>query len=499
MTARPIVPVIDYTSRDYEAIRADMIRLIRERLPQWAAQDPSDFGVALVEAYAYAADQMHYYLDRVANESYLGTAVQRESIMAIAAMFGYKPYDSRPSIVGLQFGNTTGSDIVVPQGARVQATIQADTETIIRTFETERELRVPANVTLDSLHNNAKAPTVTAVEGRSYKAEQLGVSAGTPLQRFRLPRMSVLRNTVSVEVALTDSVTPYSQVTRLETYGPTDRVFVVESNTDGSTTVLFGDGTNGTVPALHGVVTANYRVGGGVVDVPANTVRTLVSPQLPGIEVSNPLPAGGGRGAESLESIRINASRALRAPARRAVTLNDYVNLARAFPGVSKAKAVANNGVSVVVFVSPINDGSDEPTLDDSDRKSVQAYLEGLSVAGTSVTVVDPLYVQVYLHLTAYAAENARQDDVERNVREALNTFFDYDNLNYDDRLTIQELSTAFYDVPGLAFVQIDHISTSSKGTMKKDPIIFNELAVNAYPSYDEATSLTLSMVGGLV
>ncbi len=54
---------IDYTSRDYEALRADLIRLINQRTNyNWDAEDPSDFGAVLLDAFAYMGDIMSYYL-----------------------------------------------------------------------------------------------------------------------------------------------------------------------------------------------------------------------------------------------------------------------------------------------------------------------------------------------------------------------------------------------------------------------------------------------------
>lgn len=46
------VPItIDYTSRDYEAIREELIARIKERIPEWNGADNSDFGVVLAEAF----------------------------------------------------------------------------------------------------------------------------------------------------------------------------------------------------------------------------------------------------------------------------------------------------------------------------------------------------------------------------------------------------------------------------------------------------------------
>jgi len=93
MTAAPkkVIPSVDYTSRDYAALRAELILRLKDRVPNWTGDDPSDFGVALVESFAYMGDLVNYYIDRIANESYILTATQRQSLLNLASMYGYYP------------------------------------------------------------------------------------------------------------------------------------------------------------------------------------------------------------------------------------------------------------------------------------------------------------------------------------------------------------------------------------------------------------------------
>jgi len=86
-----IPQTFDYTSRDYYAIRDHLIEVVKTRIPEWTGEDPSDFGLALVEAMAYLGDLMSYYIDRAGNEAFLPTATRRQSVINIARMLGYTP------------------------------------------------------------------------------------------------------------------------------------------------------------------------------------------------------------------------------------------------------------------------------------------------------------------------------------------------------------------------------------------------------------------------
>ena len=96
--------VLDYTSRDYKSIRSMLVGLAKGLLPDWqTVGDTGDFGTLLLELYAYANDVTNYYIDRMASEAFLGTAVRRQSVMYIADMLGYRPTGQKSAVVSLSF------------------------------------------------------------------------------------------------------------------------------------------------------------------------------------------------------------------------------------------------------------------------------------------------------------------------------------------------------------------------------------------------------------
>jgi uncharacterized phage protein gp47/JayE len=497
MVTNPLLPVIDYTSRDYESIRLDMIRLIRSRIPQWTAENPNDFGVALVEAFAYGVDTLHYYLDRIANEAYLSTAVQRESLYSISDMFNYTPRGATPSSVSLTFSNATQTDVVIPSLTRVQASVPGGDGLIVRNFETEREVTVPAGTPTES----TKLTGVKAIEGRTYIDETLGVSNGFVRQQFLMPRTSVLPGTVVITTQLGDSTIEWQEVSDLQNANPTEKAFQILRLTDGSSMVRFGDGMHGDIPGLHAIVRATYRVGGGTAgNVPASSINTIVQPVLYGITVTNPLPASGGLNAESLDSIRLNAARSFRSR-DRAVTLSDYVAVAESSVGIAKAKGVGNNGASVTVYVSPTDDGTGQPTLSQEQDDSVTQYLLDRSMAGVTVQVFGAAFTQFYIDLDAYVESTAYTDTVEAAIRDTLAYEYRFDNVGFDQIVTVQEMYSLLSSIEGLRYVEINGISVSYPAT-EITAIDFDAVAVNAIPFFDPSDgpdgSMTITMHGGI-
>ena len=64
-------------------------------LAQWRAREGDDLGIMLLEMWAYALDILGFYDERIANESYLRTAVLRPSLRKLVGLIGYQ---ARPAL-----------------------------------------------------------------------------------------------------------------------------------------------------------------------------------------------------------------------------------------------------------------------------------------------------------------------------------------------------------------------------------------------------------------
>ena len=74
--------VIDYTDKDLDSLRLRIISLIQTVFPGWSDFETANFGNLLIELYAFVGDVITHYLDNLARESRLTTAVQRKNVIA---------------------------------------------------------------------------------------------------------------------------------------------------------------------------------------------------------------------------------------------------------------------------------------------------------------------------------------------------------------------------------------------------------------------------------
>jgi len=369
------MPAIDYTSRDYASLREELISVIKERIPDWNSGDPSDVGLALVEAFAYLGDVTSYYTDRVVNEAYLSTATQRQSVIDIARMLGYTPATSMPAIIGsltiYNPGSTpttvyTGTQFtgnVVDGGVQKQVVFEVQLDSAAISWSSIKSVDVPSNGSI----------TVRAVQGSTAFQQTLGVSDGSSDQEFVIPTGSLIEGSLYVasgtiggydgananadplygyarygNTAWDNGPIIYARTTGLAALLPSQNAYSLIVDAD-SVRLRFGDGVNGRIPPKDHTIYATYRTGGGRFgNVPAGT-RLTGPANLYGISNSD---AFGGTEPESNASIRKNAPATFRSR-NRAVTKRDFSDIALTYPGVAKAQARANNATSVTLYVSP--------------------------------------------------------------------------------------------------------------------------------------------------
>ena len=337
------IPQIDYVSRDYTAILADLTAIAKQFNPTWQVTDPTDIGVALLETFAYLGDILSFYTDRMASEGFIGTASQRSSVLQIASMFGYTPTPSSSATVTLTItNNDSANTVTVPALTQVTSSSVVNGQTTQVIFETDYAITLGAGLT----------SSVTATQGTTISSESLGTSNGAPSQVFKLAQTGVIINSTGSNIQVFVGNVAYNYSSSLVDNSPYDSVFTTQMDSDGYTYVIFGDGVGGKIPPVTYGITATYRVGvGSQGNVAAGSISSTPNSSL-NITIVQPSAASGGADDESTDSIRYNVPRALRT-LRRAVSLKDYAYLALQVSGVSKSNADSSVWSSVNLYIAP--------------------------------------------------------------------------------------------------------------------------------------------------
>jgi len=87
MAKRPI----NYTSRDYESIREDLVNYAERYYPTTFKDfSEASFGSMMLDLVAYVGDQLSFYADFQANESFLDSAISYDNVNRLSNAMGYK-------------------------------------------------------------------------------------------------------------------------------------------------------------------------------------------------------------------------------------------------------------------------------------------------------------------------------------------------------------------------------------------------------------------------
>ena len=81
---------VDYTSRDFNSIKRDLITYARRYYPDtYQDFNEASFGSLMMDTVAYVGDMLSFYLDYNANESFLETALEHDNVVNLAKDLGF--------------------------------------------------------------------------------------------------------------------------------------------------------------------------------------------------------------------------------------------------------------------------------------------------------------------------------------------------------------------------------------------------------------------------
>lgn len=288
--------------------------------------------------------------------------------------------------------------------------------------------------------------TTRIMHAEVVRNEELGVSDGTPAQRFTLGRRPVVPwEEPTVLTAIDDDgVTEWQAVEHFAQAGPGDRWFHIDpisGEAQFGPAVRQGDGSlrqYGAIPPKGAHLRlSSYRTGGGTAgNVATGAVRVLKTSVPYVSRVENRIAAVGGAEAESLADAKVRGPLLLRSRGR-AVTTEDFVELTRQVaPEVARVHCVATDqgpdagGVRVLLVpqltrdeVGRIRPPDLQPLPESLTR--ITSHLAERKIIGTRLVIEPPDYRGLTVVVSVAARPRYRAQDVQAEVLRALYRLFD--------------------------------------------------------------------------
>jgi len=358
----------------------------------------------VLDVLSYNTYLNNFYLNMVANEMFLDTAQNRDSIISHIKELNYVPrsYHSAKAILDLQiFPSEKQSIITVPKYTPFTTSING----VSKTFTTQDAITITPR--LDLLNETAYiANNVPVYEGKVVEEIFVVNSSNTFTADISNKEVDTRHLSVIVRESSVSSVnTVWTKATTLFGLTSSSNTYFVEPAKGDKFRVTFGDGTFGKKPVNGNLVEIKYRAGTGIsgnngkvfvnsgsIDGHSNVAVTTVANSIGGLEI------------ESINDIKFNAPRAFQVQ-ERAVTANDYkILLQQEYPQVTNVLAFGGEQLTpprygkVVLAV----DLADSDGVPESLKQSIAQFFKDKTPVGIDVIVVIPEFLFIEATGTTY-------------------------------------------------------------------------------------------------
>lgn len=322
---------VSYVNYDYD----DLVTELTNRLKAngvWKDTYESSTGQMWIEFFATIANLILYYVERRAEECFIGTARNKSSVVNLSRLVNYTPRRTVSAIGTLTFSIPTDLTvrIFIPQYTKCLTANSVE-------FLTMQDVTIEPG----QLSNS-----VSAIEGELVELSLVG--DGTADREIAISDTFVENDDhpaykpFSAFRVLVDGV-EWTRVTSFLDSASADTHYVVRAELDDTLTIIFGDGIHGKIVETGAVIAIKYiRSTGTAGNVYETAKVTTISDTLydengvavTNVTVSNTSVMVGGDDAEDIDQIRLNAPSVF-ATGDRLVTKTDFASFVLAYESVA--------------------------------------------------------------------------------------------------------------------------------------------------------------------
>lgn len=287
----------------------------------------------LLDILAYNTHYNAYYLNMVANESFLDTAVLRDSVISHAKTLGYTPHSvtAPKAIVNItvETNDSTPGTASLSRGYSVAGSLVDAVSYRFNVLETQIVTKSGTQYVFEN---------VELFEGRLTTTTFNYSSTSNPKSIFTIPDTNIDTSSIKVVVTPTSGNTfteVYTKATDIVDITGSSPVFFLQETRNGKFQIYFGNDAVGKKLSDGSIVEVSYLVTNGSA---ANGTEAFIAEESLGgstsITVDVISSASGGGTRESVDSIKVSAQSQF-ATQNRLVTFKDYeAYIKKAYPSI---------------------------------------------------------------------------------------------------------------------------------------------------------------------
>jgi len=455
---------VSYIDRTYQQIKDKVLTLLNSKVPEMTDNTEQNLFVKLLSIWSGVAEMLGYNIDQSARESHISSARLYQSMILLAEQYDYRIKAKLAASADVTFtiNQISVSDVNIPQGTEIE-----NVDGLI--FYTAAATKIPAG---------ELSVVVSAVQRILITNEVVGNTTGILNERMLLnanyEHDSGITKVNGDNWTLVDTLA-YSQ--------STDKHYINSVNSNKIPYIQFGDSVSGAIPTNGSAITIDYyQTQGATGNVAPQTIKTINStitlpPDVTTITVTNLNEASGGADFESLESLKVKVPLSIRT-LKRAVTKEDYEDIAIQASGVINAVTTYECGQKAIVYIVPEGGGIASQLLKDA----VTLYFQDKILLGVNVDIRSAGEVVLNISANVYALKNYQKSVVKNNVEQALLAKYSWENQNIKGNIRLSDIFQTIETSEGVDYseiLDIKFLPYAAGGDIELDW----QVNINSYPT----------------
>ncbi len=389
------------TELDFDTIKQNLKTFLNQQ-SEFTDYDFEGSGLSiLLDLLAYNTHYQAYYLNMVANEAFMDTALLRDSVISHAKTLGYVPYSSKAPKALINFVANTNSNttatLTIPKGFRF---LSNDIDGVSYGFVTLTDTVVTKSNTSYTFLN------LPIYEGQLVSYSFTHDQASNPKQIFTLPDTSVDTTTLYVTVQPSSTNTDFSVYTLASDASNTttqSEVFYIQEGKAQQYQIYFGNNVIGKKLPDGAIVNVTYLVTNGDAANKANNfvataqVSDSNNDTIDGV-VYPVSEAAGGSDRESVDSVKFSAPLQYTTQ-NRLVTFKDYeAYIQKSYPAVTSVSVWGGEDETPPTFGTvyvALNPKPNYYLSDTEKQRIIDEIITPKAVVAVQTVIRDPEFLYV--------------------------------------------------------------------------------------------------------
>ncbi len=410
---------------DFDTIKTNLKTYLKQQT-EFQDYDFEGSGLnVLINLLAYNTHYNAYYLNMVANESFLDTALLRDSVVSHAKTLSYVPHSKTASTAVIDLTVETNSTTI-------------DTATIPKGF-----VFLSSPIDNQSYNFAVMNDTTATKSGTKYFFEGLEIKEGeftsysftqndgeNPKAIFEIPDSNIDTNTIFVSVRPSSSnsqISIFNRVTDVLDVTGSSEVYFIQESKGGKYKIYFGDDVIGKKINDGAIINLTYlSTNAAIANKSSSFTAGGTISGYSDITVTTVSAAAGGKNRETINEIKYNAVTQF-ATQNRLVTFKDYESyIIKNYPSLDSISVWGGESETppvygkVLISIKPKNDYY----ISESEKTRIlNDIIKPKSIVSVQTEFRDPEFL--YLLINNYVQYDpnktpAGSDSIKNNIRNAI-------------------------------------------------------------------------------